>query len=170
MKKSRLIVIVILFVSCGLIKPASAQWTEITWDSYGVAFKAPADFTTATNDEGAFTASGAVFTMSITASDDDEDSYPMDICQSALDNVPGTDKTIIKESAIEDQNGLEGYEAYCTATQDGKLMHLIVGGYQDPIMLTSYTIKLVYWDDPKQNDLNYEAAIYILRSLKVTDY
>jgi hypothetical protein len=170
MKKSPLLVFVILFVSCGFINPAHAQWTDMVWESYGIGFKAPTDFTVSVNDEGAYTASGAVFTMSIKASDDDEDLYPMDICQNALDDTPGTDKTIIKESAIDDQNGLEGYEAYCTGIQDGKMMHMIIGGYQDPIMLTSFTVQLLYWDDPKQNDTNYEAAIYILRSLKVTDY
>ena len=169
MKKSRLIVLLILFVSCGLIKPSSAQWTDMVWDSYGISFKAPTDFTITTNDEGTYIASGAVFTMSIKASDDYEDLYPMDICQNALDDTPGTDKIIIKESAIDDQNGLEGYEAYCTAKQDGKSMHMIIGGYQDPIMLTSFTVQLLYWDDPKQNGTNYEAAIYILRSLKVIE-
>jgi hypothetical protein len=170
MRKSWLIVLVILLVSGGLINPVKAQWTDMVWESYGFGFEAPSDFTISVNDEGAYTASGAVFTMSIKASDDDLDSSPMEICQSAIDNIPGTDKTIINESAIDDQNGLEGYEAYYTAKQDGKLMHMIIGGYQDPILLTGFTVQLLYWDDPDQNDLNYQAAIYILRSLWLTDY
>lgn len=170
MKKSKLIIVVILFVSVGFINSAKAQWTDMVWESYGLGFQAPTDFTISVNDEGTYTASGAVFTMSIKASDDDADLSPVEICQSAIDNIPGSEKTIINESAIDDQNGLEGYEAYCTAKQDGKLMHMIIGGYQDPILLTDFTVQLLYWDDPDQNDLNYQAAIYILRSLTLTDY
>jgi hypothetical protein len=47
---------------------------------------------------------------------------------------------------------------------------MIIGGYVDPILLTSFTVQLLYWDDPDQNELNYQAAIYILRSLEITDY
>jgi len=169
MKNSGFILCLFLMVTAGFVQTANAQWTDMVWESYGIAFKAPTDFTIAKNDEGEFTASGAIFTMSITAWDDDTDTYPMEICQGTLDDLSGTDKTIIKEAEIDDQNGLEGYEAYCTAIQDGKLVHIIIGGYQDPIFLTNVSVQLLYWDDPEQNDGNYEAALYILRSLQATE-
>jgi hypothetical protein len=169
MKKSRLIVVIIILVTCSFINPVKAQWTDMVWESNGIGFKMPKGFTISINDESTFTASGAIFTMSINASEDDENSDPVDICQAVFNNTNGTDKKIITEAAIDDQNGLEGYEAYCTTRQDGKLMHMIIGGYIDPILLTSFTVQLLYWDDPDQNELNYQAAIYILRSLKVTD-
>jgi hypothetical protein len=36
-------------------------------------------------------------------------------------------------------------------------------------LFNNFTVQLLYWDDPEQNELNYKAAIYILRSLKIID-
>jgi hypothetical protein len=169
MKNSGFILCLFLLASTGFVKTANAQWTDMEWESYGIAFKAPTDFTIAKNDEGEFTASGAIFTMSITAWDDETDTNPEEICKNLLDDLSGTDKTILKEAALDYQNGLEGYEANCTAIQDGKLVHIIIGGYRDSMFLTGVSVQLLYWDDPEQNDRNYEAALYILRSLQATE-
>jgi hypothetical protein len=157
-----------LLVAC-FSKNAAAQWTDMTWEINSLGFKAPTNFTISKSDANTFTASGSIFTMNIESWEYKDGETPIEICQTALDNVQGSDKKIIEESAIDDQNGLEGYEAYCTAVQDGKLMHMVLGGYQDPILFTNFSVQLLFWDDPAQNDLNYKAALYILRSLKILD-
>jgi hypothetical protein len=166
MKKLSIPLMIMFFFCAGFVNTVKAQWTDYKWETYGIDFKAPTDFTLKQNDHAAFTANGAIFTMSIKPWEDASVTDPMAICQKALDITPGTDKTVIKEVAIEDLNGLNGYEAYCTATQSGKLMHMVIGGYLDPGTSTNFTVQLLFWDDAAENETNYEAALYILKSFK----
>ncbi len=166
MKKVSIPLLLVVFFCAGFVKTASAQWTDYNWETYGIGFKAPTEFTLKQNDHKAFTASGAIFTMSIKPWEDASVTDPVEICQKAMDITPGTDKTVIKEAAIDDLNGLTGYEAYCTATQNGKMMHMVIGGYLDPKSSTNFTVQLLFWDDAAENETNYEAALYILKSFK----
>lgn len=166
MKKLSILFMMVLFFSAGFVTKVKAQWTDLHWETWGIGFKAPSDFTLKENDHKAFTANGAIFTMSIKPWSDASITEPMKICQHALDITPGTDKKVIAEEAISNLGGLEGYEAYCTAIQSGKLMHVVIGGYLNPSSSTNFTVQLLFWDDPDQNETNYKAALHILGSFK----
>ena len=167
MKKASVLVLLVLFFCTGFVKQASAQWTNLVWETYAIGFKAPSDFTLKQNDHQAFTANGEIFTMSIKPWNDASITEPLKICQKALDITPGTNKTVIDEAAISNLGGLEGYEGYCTAIQSGKLMHIVVGGYLDPVSSTNFTVQLLFWDNAAENDTNYKAALYILGSFHI---
>lgn len=167
MKKTGILLVFVMFF--GFVHKAAAQWTDLEWEAYGIGFKAPSGFTLKQNDSKAFTATGAIFTMSIKPWKDASITDPVAICQRALDLTAGTNKTVIAEEEIDDLGGLIGYEGYCTAVQSGKLMHIVVGGYLDPNSKTNFTVQLLFWDNVKQNKKNLEAALYILSSFKVLD-
>jgi len=142
------------------------DWIDMEWDTYKIAFKAPKDFTLKQNDDKAFTANGAIFTMSLKPWKDASITDPTDIALKAYETTPGTDKTIIEEKEL-NVNGYKGYYAYCTAIQKEKGMHMIIAGFLDPNSETNFTVQLLFWDsDDATNLLNYEAAQYILQSLK----
>ncbi len=167
MKKVSIPLLFILFFCAGFVKTVSAQWKDYTWESYGIDFKAPTNLTLKQNDHKAFTASNAIFTMSIKPWKDASVTDPVEICQKAMDITPGTDKTVIKEVSIPNLHGLKAYEAYCTAIQTRKLMHMVIGGYLDPSNSTNFTVQLLFWDgDEAANDQNYKAALYILKSFR----
>lgn len=158
--------IYLLFVTlCVVTTTARAQWTDMEWETYGLGFKAPSNFDLKQNDDKAFTAKGAIFTMSIKPWEDATITEPMKICQKAINRTPGTDKTVIEEADIEDLHGFTGYEAYFTAVQNGKLVHVVVGGYLDPESSVNFTVQLLFWDKTEaENNKNYKAALYILKS------
>jgi hypothetical protein len=167
MKKLSMLFLLVIFFSTGFVTKVSAQWTDLVWETYGIGFKAPSDFTLTENDHNAFTANGAIFTMSIKPWKDASITDPMKICQHALDITPGSDKKVILEQEIKHMNGLNGYEGYCTATQDGKFLHILVGGYLNPSNSTNFTVQLLFWDNEEHNKTNIDAAIYILESFHV---
>jgi len=148
---------------------SSAQdegWKKMTWKEYNIDFFAPVDFTVTKNDATAYTANGSIFTMSIKPWKDASITEPLPIAQQAWDVTPGTDKSVIKETPL-NVNGLEGYYAYGVAFQNGKGMHMIIAGFLDPNSSTNFTVQLLFWDkDDAENDLNYNAAQYILNSFK----
>lgn len=144
-----------------------AQWTDMEWNENNLKFKMPTDFKIDQNDATTFTATGSIFVMTIKAVYDYEDAYTT--CKNAAKAIDCSDTIVVEESSLDYQNGLVGYEAYYTAKQQGKPMHMIIGGYQDDLLGDNYSIQILYWDDPEQNDVNYKAAIYIMRSLGLID-
>lgn len=146
-----------------------AQWSDMEWKVNNLKFKYPTNFTIKQNDESTFTASGSIFTITLKAWEDDEFYTAEEICKEAANTINTTNLKLIEETAIEYQNGLVGHEAYYTAYQDGKFMHMIIAGYQDEVYMYDYSVQILYWDDPKQNDVNKKAATYILRSLGLMD-
>ena len=81
--------IYLLFVTlCVVTTTARAQWTDMEWETYGLGFKAPSNFDLKQNDDKAFTAKGAIFTMSIKPWEDATITEPMKICRKALNRTP----------------------------------------------------------------------------------
>jgi hypothetical protein len=168
MRKAGIILILIFFFS-GFLITIHAQWTDREYKSYGIGFKVPANFTVVSDNSGGFTAAGTIFKMSISPWEDASVTNPIVIFKNIYNVVPGSKKTIVKDSVIRDLNGLQGYQAYCTVTQKKKLAHLFIGGFMNPANSTNFTIWMIYWDTPDQNEINHQAAEYIFKNLKVTD-
>lgn len=169
MKTTKLSFLLITFFILFSVTGLRAQWTDMNWETNNLKFKYPTNFTIKQNDASVFTASGSIFIVTIKAWEDDEFYTAEEICKEAATSVSSTEMKLISESALDYQNGLVGHEAYYTANQNGKLMHMVIGGYQDEVLMYDYSVQILYWDDPKQNDVNYKAAIYILRSLGLID-
>ena len=144
-----------------------AQWTDMVWGANNFNFKMPSQFTILQNDTNNFAASGTTFTMVFKNWEADSVLSLPAVCMDAINEIPAKDLAIVDQRTNNDQEGLWGFEAELTATQQDKLMHILVGTYQDMFQLTVYTIKVVYWDDPDQNQTNFDAANFILANLKV---
>ena len=165
MKTAKLTMLFAILLALFTFENVHAQWTDMEWETNNLKFQYPTDFTIKQNDASTFTASGSIFTMTIKAWEDYDYSDTYDICKAAVKEINCSDTILIEESSLDYQNGLIGYETYYTAKQNGKPMHMIIGGYQDDILGVDYSVQILYWDDPAQNDVNYKAAIYIMRSL-----
>lgn len=167
MKNLKGISIIPLLLSIFFVQNLQAQWTEMEWERNNLKFEYPTNFTIIQNDTTTFTAKGDIFIMTIRALDDFEDGY--NTCMNTLETIDCTDTVNVDASSLDYQHRLVGYEMYYTAKQKGKPMNMIIDGYQDELYGYNYSVQVLYWDDPKQNKVNYEAAIYILRSLALID-
>jgi len=65
--------------------------------------------------------------------------------------------------------GLQGYVAYGTAVQNGRLMHMVIAGFLNPNNDTNFTVQMLFWDDEAENQTNIDAAFYMLESFKPTE-
>lgn len=167
MKTTKLTMLFFVFLTMFTVQNLHAQWTKMNWEENNLRFEMPTDFSIDQNDATTFTAKGSIFVMTIKALDDYEGAYTT--CKNAAKAIECSDTIVIEESSLDYQDGLLGYEAYYTAKQQGKPMHMIIGGYEDVLLGDTYSIQILYWDDPEQNDVNYKAAIYIMRSLGLID-
>ena len=158
-----------LFMAVFSVQSMQAQWTDMEWNSFNLKFKYPTNFTIKQNDSATFTASGKIFTMTIDAWEDYDYSSVEDICNDVVNTIDCTGKILVEESEIKNKGNLEGYKRYYTAYQNGKLMHMIVAAFIDDLFLYDYSVKILYWDDPKQNDIDYKAAQYIIDNIVPMD-
>ena len=146
---------------------AHAQWVTLENEQYGISFKAPGKFTVTQNDADGFVANGADFTMEIYPWTDAQITDPVEIAQTAYDEMNATDKTIVDQGAL-NLTGFSGHKVIGTGTQDGNVLVYALGGYLNPNNDTNFRVICTFWYDDKTYDRNYKAAEYILSSFKVS--
>jgi hypothetical protein len=170
MKINKLILLLTFISSIFSVQNLHAQWTDMVWEENNLKFVVPTEFDVKQNDESTFTASGSIFTMTINAWDNDNVlETSNDLCDKALSDLDCTGRKLIRKWRIENKEGLIGYQMHYTAYQNDSLMHIVIGGFKSNDLLKNYSVVILYWDDSEQNQINYDAAIYILDSLELID-
>jgi hypothetical protein len=165
MKKVKVVLLFVVIVSIGFAETISAQWVPLTYKQYGITFQAPKGFKITQNDAEGFVASGANFTMEIYPWSDASITEPVEIAQSAYDEMNATDKEIVDQGPIT-LSGFSGHKVVGTGIQEGNVMVYALGGYLNPNNDTNFKVICTFWYDEKTYDTNYKAAEYILASFK----
>ncbi|MBI3005296.1 MAG: hypothetical protein HYY49_07745 [Ignavibacteriales bacterium] len=135
------------------------------WKEYGISFAVPSDLIIKSNTSEEFTAEGDLFTLRIKPWRDASVTNPIDVARTALDITPGTNKKVDTERELANLNGLKGYVAYATTTQDDRLVHMYISGFINLSNETNFTAQLLWFDStPEENSLHAQTAIKILQS------
>ncbi len=138
------------------------DWTDMVWDKYGITFKAPTGFDIKKNTDKVFTCSGLNFTVTIKPYKD-ASLKANDAANKAYADLNATDMEIDVDEKVK-LNGFEGYKILGSGKQNGKKLLFAALGAIDPDSDVNFSVNILFWDDPAHNDVNKEAALYILES------